>query len=260
MGYDLKNSTINATSLTIPCISIPQAAGLSLISQLTQPATQRYGSSQTKGNAKAGSGTQTIQVTLQLIELPALDAAAVILFVMAVGTVIGGSLWSGADHAAAKRRVPGAQPQPTASSIPEQEAMDITPKQAALFVVVASAVLLTLFFLLSSAAFYVMLALFTIAGANGLTVLLAAGAELLLPVGARAVCCWLLSTFCTVHLTGMADVVIWAWAWAFPVLLFLGRLPAAVAVCMQSITGHRPGVREGDVTQGTQEELELHML
>ncbi len=79
MGYDV-NST---AGLVVPAVSIPDVYGKRLV------------------EAAAGGGP--LRASLEAVDVPLVDASAVLLFIMAVGTLVGGSVWSGLDHAASKR-------------------------------------------------------------------------------------------------------------------------------------------------------------
>ncbi|KAI8468656.1 MAG: signal peptide peptidase-like protein [Monoraphidium minutum] len=161
MGGSLDNATDadrRPVNGTIPAISIDHALGSKLVNLTT-----------------AG---QVVLVSVLLLDLPPLDAGAALLWLMAVATVAGGALWSGADHAAAlKAGAAGGSPgrggrgrAPPA----DDGALDVTAAGAVAFVGVASAMLLLLYFFMNRAFFYVLLALFTLTAAQALGVALAA--------------------------------------------------------------------------------------
>lgn len=77
-GFD-PNTT---AGVRIPVVSLPQAAGLQLLQGVA-----------------ALEGTT---VSLSLIKLPKFDPSELVLWALAVLTLVVGSLWSGADHAAAR--------------------------------------------------------------------------------------------------------------------------------------------------------------
>ena len=78
-GHD-PNST---AGLTIPVVSLPQDFGHLLLKQLLP------GSS--------------VSVTVSMMDLPAFDPSAIMLWALAVVTVVWGAYWSGLDHTAAGR-------------------------------------------------------------------------------------------------------------------------------------------------------------
>lgn len=80
MGWDPKNDTANA--ITIPLVSISDASGAKL--------------------ARLLSRDEELNVDMDIIEVTPFDPSAFVLFTMAVGTVIVGSLLSGVDSLAHK--------------------------------------------------------------------------------------------------------------------------------------------------------------
>lgn len=80
MGFDNTNTTEEL--VTIPAISIPHSTGLQL-------------------SAAVASGPTTM--SLKLINVTAFDASSIVLWLLAVGTVIGGAVWAGEDYSAAKK-------------------------------------------------------------------------------------------------------------------------------------------------------------
>lgn len=79
MGYDV-NST---AGLVVPAVSIPDVYGRRLV--------------------EAAAGGEQLRASLEAVDVPLVDASAVVLFFMAVGTLVWGSVWSGLDHAASRR-------------------------------------------------------------------------------------------------------------------------------------------------------------
>mmetsp|Transcript_35632 Transcript_35632/g.79248 ORF Transcript_35632/g.79248 Transcript_35632/m.79248 type:complete len:564 (-) Transcript_35632:687-2378(-) len=143
MGYDHKDKEL-VGNITTTLISISQANGDKL-------------------GALAAAGASA---SLQAVSIPRWDPSSIVLFALAVGTVIGGSVWSGLDHTAHRKM--SAQGRTEASLLQGHpnvvsETVDITPQMAVMFVVVSSAMLLLLFFFLNKVFFYVLLGLFCFA-------------------------------------------------------------------------------------------------
>ena len=143
-----------------PAISIDRDTGLTLLALLKHT---------------------SVSVTMQLLELSPLDGSAALLWCMAVGTVVAGSLWAGADALAEARaeleweRDYGAGHHGEGGGSghsKNQEVLEITAAGAVWFVLLASAMLLVLFFFLNEAFFYVILVMFSLAGAQALGALL----------------------------------------------------------------------------------------
>jgi signal peptide peptidase-like protein 2B len=136
------------------------------------------------GELRAG-GRLTLQ--WQLLDVPALDASALLLWLLAVGTVAGGALWCGSDYAAELKGWPpspedgGWQQQQHSSSGGSSshhtgggglEVLEITTVGACGFVAVSSGMLLLLYFFMSKVLLWVILFGFAAAGAQALTLLL----------------------------------------------------------------------------------------
>jgi signal peptide peptidase-like protein 2B len=145
-----------------PAISIPRSDGTQLLADLQ-------------------SGTK-LTIQWELMDVPPLDASAVLLWLMAVATVVAGSLWCGSDYAL-ELKGSGFSTNPEDgrhSSIGGAssggggglEILEITMKGAVGFVCVASAMLLLLFFFLNKVFFYIILVGFAAAGAQALGVML----------------------------------------------------------------------------------------
>lgn len=130
-------------------------------------------------------------MTLQLLTGSGFDASCLLLFAMAVGTLVGGSIWAGRDHAAAKRRhaaCPGDDAEREGrGGVAGQEVLDISVGAAVAFVVAASAMLLLLFFFISKAFVYIMVFAFALSSSQAMAVWLHAAAERCAPAAWRAV-------------------------------------------------------------------------
>ncbi|KAG2441965.1 hypothetical protein HYH02_009759 [Chlamydomonas schloesseri] len=204
----------NATAgLTLAAVSIPHELGLRLL-----------GLAAAAGGGAGGTGEA--HVSLRRVSVPLVDTGAVLLWVLAVGTIIGGSLWGGLDHLAHRRAGEDQAPLIRAAHKPAAaETVDLTPKAALAFVVLASCMLLLLYFVLNKAFFYVLLVLFCIASVQSQTVLYAAALGQLLPPARRNAHVqlpWLGATPLTVVATlplAVAVAGVWAvwrnssWAW-----------------------------------------------
>jgi signal peptide peptidase-like protein 2B len=127
----------------------------------------------------------SLTATLQRVDMSPLDASAAVLWVLAVGTLVSGSLWAGWDHAlerkAAMAAAGGGGGRGGEGGAPPSEVLDITTTGAVAFVCVASAMLLLLFFFMSQAFFYFILVMFCLAGAQALTVVLLLPVQLYRP-------------------------------------------------------------------------------
>lgn len=144
-----------------PGISIPRSDGTQLLSELQ-------------------SGAE-LTIQWQLMDVPPLDASAVVLWLMAVATVVAGSLWCGADYAL-ELKGSGFTNSPEdgghhgssghSSGGGGMEILEISMKGAVGFVVISSAMLLLLFFFLNKVFFYIILVGFAAAGAQALGVML----------------------------------------------------------------------------------------
>jgi signal peptide peptidase-like protein 2B len=157
MGGSINSTNSSSPEEQPPAISIDHDTGLTLLALVK---------------------SASVSVTLQLLELSPLDGSAALLWCMAVGTVIAGSLWAGSDALAEARteleqrdRDYGAGHQGEAQGSghgKHQEVLEITAAGAVWFVLLASAMLLILFFFLNEAFFYVILVMFSLAGAQAL--------------------------------------------------------------------------------------------
>jgi len=160
LGNTTNSSTPQARNASLPpAISIEHSEGVTLL-QLLQSAV---------------SGGITLQ--LQLLDVPALDISALLLWLMAVGTVTAGSLWSGWDYALElKGLVGGLEGGPSSGRNSNQEGtmevLEISTASAIGFVVVSSAMLVLLYFFLNKVFFYAILVGFCAAGAQALMTLL----------------------------------------------------------------------------------------
>ncbi|KXZ43021.1 hypothetical protein GPECTOR_106g115 [Gonium pectorale] len=165
--------------LTLAAVSLPHEAGLRVAAALAGAAAA----------ASPTHGSAPYAVALRLAEVSRVDAGAGLLWALAVGCVVLGGLWSGADHAAS-RRAEQEDATPLLRSAHGggggQESVDLTPAAAGVFVLVASAMLLALFFLLNRVFFFVLLGMFCLASVQSQTVLYAAGLQALLPRTKRA--------------------------------------------------------------------------
>lgn len=165
------NSTGNATgpqpqpqhrnATAPPAISIPHSDGTQLLTELQ-------------------SGAE-LTIQWQLMDVPALDASALLLWLMAVATVVVGSLWCGSDYALELKGFVGASLSPEAGRHSSGsnsggggglEILEISMKGAVGFVAISSAMLLLLYFFLNKAFFYIILVGFAAAGAQALGVML----------------------------------------------------------------------------------------
>ncbi|KAG2496822.1 hypothetical protein HYH03_005228 [Edaphochlamys debaryana] len=211
IGYEANKTA----GITVAVVSINQALG------------QRWGDMLDPSHVPPVD----LKITLESVGVPLVDTGAVLLWLLAVGTVVAGSVWSGADLLAARKAaaeeeqaalIGGRRKAPAA---PPHEVMDLTPRAALGFVLLASAMLLLLYFLLNKVFFFVLLGLFCVASIQSQTALYAAGLEQLLPP-ARAAASLTLPFFgvcpLPVLLTlplAVAVAVVWAvwrnapWAW-----------------------------------------------
>lgn len=150
----------NATELiTITALSIDRQAGLTLMDLAKKEHTQ---------------------VALKVLQLSEFDPSSIILWCLAVGTLVAGSLWAGADYAVAKnQQQQEAVVRRTASS--PTEVVDVTTRTAVAFVLLASVMLVVMFYLLNKIFFYVLLVLFVLATTQALAAALLPLAGALLP-------------------------------------------------------------------------------
>lgn len=149
-----------------PGISIPRSDGTQLVSELQ-------------------SGAR-LTLQWQLMDVPPLDASAVLLWLMAVSTVVIGSLWCGSDYTL---ELKGAGYSSQSPEDPARhgssggsssgggggaglEILEISMKGAVGFVVISSAMLLVLYFFLNKVFFYIILVGFAAAGAQALGLML----------------------------------------------------------------------------------------
>ncbi|KAF8059420.1 SPPL2 [Scenedesmus sp. PABB004] len=181
MGGDLGNASAGApappprNASGAPAVSLDRADGVALLAALRAP-----------GAARA-------RVSLALLDVPALDPSALLLWAMAVGTVVAGSLWSGADYAAELKGAGGGAGAGGAAGGGGEcggggglDVLEVTPAGAVGFVALASGMLLLLYFFLSEAFFYVILVGFALAGAQALAAALAPGLAAAAPRAAAA--------------------------------------------------------------------------
>lgn len=212
------NSTTKQRNATQPpAISIDRQDGASLYNQL------RSGASLT--------------VQYQLLEIPTLDASALLLWVMAVGTVVAGSLWSGFDYALELKGLASGSAQGSRGQSSEHqqegamEILEISTAGAIGFVVFSSLMLVALYFFLNQVFFYIILVGFSIAGAQALGIMLVpfvhwsvprtACRDVNLPFGWGSV----LAAELIVAPVAVAVAVVWAvgrntsWSWMFQDLL-----------------------------------------
>ncbi|KAG2440711.1 hypothetical protein HXX76_003568 [Chlamydomonas incerta] len=208
MGFE-PNAT---SSLTLAAVSIPHELGLQLLALAA--------------SGGSGGGAGEARVSLRRVSVPLVDAGALLLWFLAVGTVIAGSLWGGLDHMGHRRSAEDQAPLIRAAPKPAAaETVDLTPKAALAFVGLASCMLLLLYFVLNKAFFYVLLVLFCVASVQSQTVLYAAALGQLLPPArrhAQVQLPWLGATPLTVVATlplAVAVAAVWAvwrnstWAW-----------------------------------------------
>ncbi|KAF6265995.1 signal peptide peptidase-domain-containing protein [Scenedesmus sp. NREL 46B-D3] len=178
-------------------------------------------------HAAAAAGTaDSVLLQLQLLEVPALDASALLLWILAVGTVVAGSLWSGADYALElKGSAAGCEVSHGSGRGGGLEILEISAAGAVGFVLFSSGVLVLLYFFLSKAFFYVILVGFSLAGAQALGIMLLPAVNAALP---RLACRKVALPFGWGHVSGtevavtpvaVAVAVTWAvarnasWSW-----------------------------------------------
>lgn len=147
-SFNLSNSSIPlpANASLIPAISLSQDTGNRLLD--------------------AATGGQLL-ASIRLVHMAALDPSAVILWLLAVSTVIGGSIWSGVDYAATKRRGRGGHVG-AESHVHQQEVLDLTAGGAVGFVIMASLMLLLLFFFMNHVFFIIIVVMFSLAGVQSM--------------------------------------------------------------------------------------------
>eukprot|EP00798_Chlamydomonas_sp_ICE-L_P005127 gene5127-34933_t len=156
MGYDVNDT--RAQTVTLAAVSISRHEAQQILQLLEE----------------AGPGQ--LEVELDRVNERTLDPGFVLLWLMAVGTVVAGSLWAGHDHSQRKkggRSRGGGDSVSQAGGINPEESVDITINFAIAFVCIASLVLVLMFFFLSKAVFYILLVFFCIAAAQATTVVLA---------------------------------------------------------------------------------------
>eukprot|EP00878_Enallax_costatus_P005247 GHUV01005514.1.p1 GENE.GHUV01005514.1~~GHUV01005514.1.p1 ORF type:complete len:657 (+),score=154.76 GHUV01005514.1:2409-4379(+) len=222
-----------------PAISIDRQDGLSLYKQLQSGAS--------------------LTLQYQLLDVPALDASALLLWVMAVGTVVAGSLWSGADYALELKGLASGSGQGSRGQGTEHrseggmEILEVTTAGALGFVVFSSLMLVLLYFFLSKVFFYIILVGFSIAGAQALGIMLVPFVHWSIPrVACRNVnlpCGWGSVTAAEVVVVpvALAVAVVWAvgrntsWSWIFQDMLGIAvmllvlrtlRLPNLKVACV----------------------------
>uniref|UniRef100_A0A6U2CU81 PA domain-containing protein n=1 Tax=Chlamydomonas euryale TaxID=1486919 RepID=A0A6U2CU81_9CHLO len=161
MGYRNESETLG---LDLPCISITQESGDLL--------------------AAIAAEHRQLKFVLAAAKRAVLDPSSLLLWAMAVGTLVGGAIWSGFDHDASSKASPQTADEPRAHIVTE-ESVTITAKGAIGFMLLATAMLLTIFFLRSEAVFYVLLVLFSLGAFQSTTVALAVVVRAWLPFAAR---------------------------------------------------------------------------
>jgi signal peptide peptidase-like protein 2B len=226
-----------------PGISIPRADGTQLVADLHSGAD--------------------LTIQWQLLDVPPLDASAILLWLMAVATVVVGSLWCGVDYASELKGA-GLVSTPedgrhgsNGSSSYEggggMEVLEITMKGAVGFVAVSSAMLLLLYFFLNDVFFYIILVGFAVAGAQALGVMLLPALCAALPRLASKVVTlpWGWGDFGLLELllapVALATAVVWAvfrnaaWSWVLQDVLGIAimllvlrtlRLPNLCVACV----------------------------
>jgi len=223
MGGSLDNTTTpdapKPPTTKIPAISIDHELGIKLVN------ASRLG--------------QVVLISIALLDLPPIDASAALLWIMAVATVAGGSVWAGRDHAAAvKAAAAAAEDEGTGGRRGRgggggagEAALDVTAAGAVAFVGIASCMLMLLYFFMNKGFFYVILGLFTLSTAQSMGLLLAAALAAAAPAleGRSADVPWVGETPLAVLLTApvaIAAAALWAafrnahWSW--PLLDALG--------------------------------------
>lgn len=203
-----------------------------------------------------------VSLTLQyeLLDIPALDASALLLWIMAVGTVVAGSLWSGADYALELKGLStgaGQQGRSVHAADDDDDAgmeiLEVTTAGAVGFVVVSSVMLVVLYLFLNRVFFYVILVGFCMAGAQALGIMLVPVVQLVVPrIACRDVrlpCGWGTMTAGEVIAApvAIAVAVVWAigrntsWSWILQDLLGIAvmllilrtlRLPNLKVACV----------------------------
>ncbi|GBF97873.1 signal peptide peptidase-like [Raphidocelis subcapitata] len=206
MGGALNDTNGTSPSgAAIPAISIDHDLGLRLVNATT-----------------LGS---VVLISIELLDLPPVDAGAALLWLMAVATVAGGAIWAGRDHAAAAKAAAAAADEGGdgrrgrggggggGGAGGAGEVLDVTAAGAVGFVAVASGMLLLLYFFMSRTFFYVILFVFTLSAGQALALLLAAALAAAAPALAAR----------SVDVPAVGDVPL-------PVLIAAGPALAAAAV------------------------------
>lgn len=189
-----------------PGISIPRSDGTQLLGELLSGAD--------------------LSLQWELMDIPALDPSALLLWLMAVATVVVGSLWCGSDYTLELKGLGlGTSPEDgqqggsgtgggggsSSCGGGGMEVLEISMTGAVGFVVVSSAMLLLLYFFLNQVFFYIILVGFAAAGAQALAVMLLPVLSKSLP---RLAC----------------RTVVLPWDWGSISVLELVVTPVAVAV------------------------------
>ena len=164
MGAE-ENETSIIDSLTLYSLSISYRSGQILMSLLNE------------------WKEETIEITLDPVGDQRMDPSALLLLLMASGTVLMGALWSGHDTSLSIHQGSRNGDGRAEEGIQTQE---LEAPHAIAFVVFASASLLILFFFLNSIMFYVLLFLISISFIQSTTILLSALARLARPKLNRA--------------------------------------------------------------------------
>ncbi|XP_051118326.1 signal peptide peptidase-like 2 isoform X2 [Andrographis paniculata] len=122
---------------------------------------------------KAMDAGAKVELLLYSPNRPILDYSVILLWLMAVGTIVCASLWSeitGSERSDERYNIlsPKEPDAVAASDEDEKEILHISAKSAIVFVVVASAFLLLLYFFISSWFVWVLIVLFCIGGVEGM--------------------------------------------------------------------------------------------
>ncbi|MED6130896.1 Signal peptide peptidase-like 3 [Stylosanthes scabra] len=109
-----------------------------------------------------------VEVSIYAPTRPLLDYSVVVLWLMAVGTVICASTWSDITASNSNERYNELSPKGSSKSEPDEDIVNIDTKGAIIFVISASTFLVLLFFFMSSWFIWVLIVIFCIGGVEGM--------------------------------------------------------------------------------------------
>ncbi|CAI7744436.1 unnamed protein product [Closterium sp. NIES-53] len=173
IGMGCNETDLTEGVVTIPVVMVSNSSGQFLLRAL----------SNASASASASASAAPVTVSLYAPPRSLLDVAELVLWALALLSLVGASAWAAAEEKAALEGKSGAgqsladQPQGDSSG-----AYDMSVGSAVGFVVMSSVMLLLLFFLMSPLVFYIILTLFCVAALESLYVCLSSLLHRLFPL------------------------------------------------------------------------------